>query len=313
MNELTLQGKTYVSSKRAAEITGYVKDYVGQLCREGLVDAKMVGRSWYVLESSIREHRFGKTEDKISEKASETIHAGIQESTLTESLSTWEQPRYSPEELHELPTDMGIMKTDKTNKDIGISDTEKSILDMQTAWKEWFEKKHEPLLESPEVIETREEEHEAQEHEPHTHEKPETAPYSSLEEEALSLPLNRLEMFERPAQEVVISGAVEESEEEEEENEDSAQRVPIHIQRISTHPLHAAHDRDAISHNERPRQAYVREQQRVSIVATAALVAVAGLAIATALIGSGYMSKYGAQNPAIKFLGGESTVEKTNM
>lgn len=310
MDELTLQGKTYVSSKRAAEITGYVKDYVGQLCREGLVEAKMVGRSWYVLESSIREHRFGKIEDKISEKTPEAIHAGTQESTLNDSLSTWEQPRYSPEELHELPTGMGIIEADKTNKDIEISDTEKSISDMQTAWKEWFEKKHEPLLESPEVIETREEEHEAQEYEPHTHEEPEITSYSSLEEEVVSLPLNRLEMFERPAQEVVSGSAVKQSEEG---NEDSAKRIPIHIQRIPTHPLHVAHDREVISHNERPRQAYVREQQRVSIIATATLIAIGGLAIATALIGSGYMSEYAAQNPAIKFLGGESTVEKTNI
>ncbi len=42
MNELTLDGKTYVSSRRAAEITGYAKDYVGQLCREGHVEARLV-------------------------------------------------------------------------------------------------------------------------------------------------------------------------------------------------------------------------------------------------------------------------------
>ena len=61
MDELEFDGKTYVSSKRAAQITGYAKDYVGQLCREGRVQARLVGRNWYVLESSIHEHRFGPT------------------------------------------------------------------------------------------------------------------------------------------------------------------------------------------------------------------------------------------------------------
>lgn len=56
MEELEIQGKKYISSKRASEITGYAKDYVGQLARGGKVPAQRVGRSWYVDESAIREH-----------------------------------------------------------------------------------------------------------------------------------------------------------------------------------------------------------------------------------------------------------------
>ena len=62
MDELTFDDQIYLSSKRAAQITGYAKDYVGQLCREGRVVARLIGRNWYVLESSIREHRFGPAE-----------------------------------------------------------------------------------------------------------------------------------------------------------------------------------------------------------------------------------------------------------
>ncbi|MBU6321399.1 MAG: hypothetical protein KGI78_03630 [Patescibacteria group bacterium] len=61
MEEITLDDKKYVSSKRAAQITGYAKDYIGQLCREGYVEGRRVGRSWYVLESAIKDHRFGAT------------------------------------------------------------------------------------------------------------------------------------------------------------------------------------------------------------------------------------------------------------
>lgn len=59
MDELLIEDKKYVSSKRAAKMTGYAKDYIGQLCREGRVSARLVGRSWYVLESAIQDHRFG--------------------------------------------------------------------------------------------------------------------------------------------------------------------------------------------------------------------------------------------------------------
>lgn len=54
---LDLGGKTYISSKRAAEITGYTKDYVGQLARGGKIDAKLVGRNWYINEKSILAHK----------------------------------------------------------------------------------------------------------------------------------------------------------------------------------------------------------------------------------------------------------------
>jgi len=54
MNELKLDGKIYVSSKRAAEITGYAKDYIGQLSRAGKLDSKMVGRNWYINKDSLQ-------------------------------------------------------------------------------------------------------------------------------------------------------------------------------------------------------------------------------------------------------------------
>jgi hypothetical protein len=56
---LTLEGRKYVSSGRAARLYGYTKDYVGQLCRAGKLDAQLIGRSWYVSEDSIRKHKLG--------------------------------------------------------------------------------------------------------------------------------------------------------------------------------------------------------------------------------------------------------------
>ncbi len=53
-DELLLNGKKYVSSKRAAEQTGYARDYIGQLSRGGLIDAERVGGLWYVSMESLQ-------------------------------------------------------------------------------------------------------------------------------------------------------------------------------------------------------------------------------------------------------------------
>ena len=41
--EVVLEGREYISSKRASEITQYSQDYIGQLARGGVIDAKRVG------------------------------------------------------------------------------------------------------------------------------------------------------------------------------------------------------------------------------------------------------------------------------
>lgn len=56
MDELILSGKKYISSKRASALTGYAKDYIGQLARSGKIAATRVGRSWYVDESELLVH-----------------------------------------------------------------------------------------------------------------------------------------------------------------------------------------------------------------------------------------------------------------
>lgn len=56
MDEIIVNQIKYISSKRASAATGYAKDYVGQLVRQGKVDARKVGRSWYVNELQILKH-----------------------------------------------------------------------------------------------------------------------------------------------------------------------------------------------------------------------------------------------------------------
>lgn len=159
MDELTIGDKIYISSKRAAEITGYAKDYIGQLCREGRVEATLVGRSWYVLETSIRDHRFGSE----AKDASNRGLAGDQGEQDVASRS-WESPKYESEEVVEVP------RVEKRPINLLEAETpasapepevkvETTVEDMQSAWREWFASRNrEKLIESPEVIDARAEE-----------------------------------------------------------------------------------------------------------------------------------------------------------
>jgi hypothetical protein len=139
MDELTIGEQKYISSKRAAEITGYAKDYVGQLCREGRVEARLVGRSWYVREASIRDHRF-KAENE-PENDVEHKEAVVGASSVRMG---WESPKYEPEIITEIP----ILKEKErtisieTESTVPLEVQEEDISDisakMQEAWEAWF-------------------------------------------------------------------------------------------------------------------------------------------------------------------------------
>ncbi len=55
--EFFINQNKFISVKRAAQITKYATDYIGQLCRLGKIEAKMIGRSWYVSEKSILSYK----------------------------------------------------------------------------------------------------------------------------------------------------------------------------------------------------------------------------------------------------------------
>lgn len=182
MNELTLDGKKYISSKRAAEITGYAKDYVGQLAREGYVVATMVGRSWYVLESSINAHRFGNEAQEL-DKSTVTHSSDGQINTkniahnLTNDVAPiWVPAAYTTEEVNlivpikekvaDVVSTIKIIENNHTSTEmwhdqsvkdepIAAESPENSLPNMQEAWQEWFAQKNQSLLESEEVMESR--------------------------------------------------------------------------------------------------------------------------------------------------------------
>ncbi len=55
--ELILDGKKFISSKRLSLETGYAGDYISRLCRDKKIEGKLVGRNWYVNLDSLLNHQ----------------------------------------------------------------------------------------------------------------------------------------------------------------------------------------------------------------------------------------------------------------
>ena len=54
---LYFEGKKFISSKRASELGSYTQDYIGQLIRSKKIEARMIGRSWFVSEESLLNYQ----------------------------------------------------------------------------------------------------------------------------------------------------------------------------------------------------------------------------------------------------------------
>lgn len=141
MKELTLDGKKFLSTKRAAEITGYTTDYVGQLARQGKIDAQLVGRNWYIGEDSITTHKFGEAQVSIR-KEEEERHAPKLE-VLVSSAS---------DVLENIETEESPVQKISINREVEESNGEEVLTEMQGAWQEWYRAQRSVPTEEEEVF-----------------------------------------------------------------------------------------------------------------------------------------------------------------
>lgn len=96
-DSIILEGKIYISARRAAKIINYAQDYVGQLCRLGKLECKMIGRSWFVTEESLiahRQHAIEQADDRNgkSSKDIETETKFTIQKSLTSPATVSSQP-----------------------------------------------------------------------------------------------------------------------------------------------------------------------------------------------------------------------------
>lgn len=57
MESVVFDGKEFIKASVLAEKFRYTQDYLGQLCRGKKVDARLVGRAWYINLDSLNSHR----------------------------------------------------------------------------------------------------------------------------------------------------------------------------------------------------------------------------------------------------------------
>lgn len=99
-DNLILQDKNYISAKRASIVFGYTSDYVGQLCRLGKLECKMIGRSWFVSEESVIKHREAVALDLNSKKEDDfklnSVQAFDTNLVFTVSLLLLQAPAQAP-------------------------------------------------------------------------------------------------------------------------------------------------------------------------------------------------------------------------
>jgi len=77
-----IEGKKYISSRRASEMSDYSSDYVGQLCRANKLDCKMVGRTWFVTEESIHLHKASISREEASRNRIDNLKGKSEHSVL---------------------------------------------------------------------------------------------------------------------------------------------------------------------------------------------------------------------------------------
>lgn len=70
-DEITIDGNRFISVKRAAGLSEYTADYIGQLCRGGKLEATRIGRNWYVEEASLISHKQSQIDGTADEDAVE--------------------------------------------------------------------------------------------------------------------------------------------------------------------------------------------------------------------------------------------------
>lgn len=296
MDEITIGDKTYISSKQAAKITGYAKDYVGQLCREGRVEARLVGRNWYVLDSAIKEHRFGK-EDEVEEVIQ-------QPEPVTDRVSTWQKPQYVAETPVLVPEFSA-----KVPETIGSP----AIADMQSAWREWFDEKKLPQAALPDGSEDFKDEY-----------LPVIVPETSSE------PI--LEVPDAPIpnhDEMVVISRIRQSEPEiadaTEEAEPIEEKVELHRSYTTTNTPRKEYEETYPVQRPVPQalkpvsQAAIEKVNPSSVIVRTLLLVTAVLAVLVALIGTGNAEQllagtsldYGVQKTIVDFLGGKSVYESS--
>lgn len=110
MDDVLVKGIKYISSKQAAHLTGYAKDYIGQLVRMNKLKAVKVGRAWFVDEKEVlamaKKPSAGLQNIERQAYVSQKVETAVYQSTVTASVSfpkSWGEIKYLTDDSPLLP------------------------------------------------------------------------------------------------------------------------------------------------------------------------------------------------------------------
>lgn len=151
MDEISVKGEKYIKAGLIASKFGYTQDYVGQLCRGKQVKATLVGRSWYVNEDSLKEHKKGRYRSSLV-KSVESLRE-LSKDTASRSTSGFlsKLAKYELDEKDLIPS----VKNKKVIDDADISSKKTSLdlnVDKDLAENTYFEPKNKQFSGSSEKV-----------------------------------------------------------------------------------------------------------------------------------------------------------------
>src|SRR6476469_1248847 len=123
----TNTNNSLISLARAAQLTGYHQDYLGQLCRLGRLPAKKVGRNWFTSSealnnlTSISEPPQEVIEEPVIEMAPPAIAQSITVSQVEElpiTITTIPRPVQSSNNVQTIITTLRIESLQKEISDL---------------------------------------------------------------------------------------------------------------------------------------------------------------------------------------------------
>ncbi len=77
MEKVVLDGREYTKASVVAKQFNYTSDYLGQLCRGKKVDARVIGRTWFVNVDSLQGHRSQKYSSLKKPQATDSKSVGV--------------------------------------------------------------------------------------------------------------------------------------------------------------------------------------------------------------------------------------------
>ncbi|MCA9359555.1 hypothetical protein H6781_00225 [Candidatus Nomurabacteria bacterium] len=97
MDTVILDGIKYVKASELARQFKYTSDYIGQLCRGKKVDARLVGRTWFVNPDSLVDHRKSR-HSKPSKDSEQTSLREADTNTRMVAVANNKVGKYTPRE-----------------------------------------------------------------------------------------------------------------------------------------------------------------------------------------------------------------------